>query len=598
MIDPQKIEDILSQVRKPGRYLGNEWNAVKKDLKSVSIKFALAFPDLYEVGMSHLGFKLLYHLLNENKDIACERVFSPDADLEDILRKESTPIFTLESKEPLSNFDIIGFSLAYELNYTNLLNIMDLASLPLRAKDRDNKYPIVIAGGPASFNPEPMSDFIDLFIIGEAEEAVLEVVEIIKTFKTKSDYNKKELLQRLSKIKGVYAPALYRPDYNEDRTLKEFEPLCSDLPSAVSKRSIPNLNTSYYPTRQIVPCISIVHDRVSIEIMRGCPNLCRFCQARTLYHYKRERSMKEVVRLAEESIGQTGYEEVSLLSLSSGNHSQIVQIITALIDRFKSRGISVSLPSLRLEKVLKKFPTLLSRIRKSGLTFAPEAGSERLRKVINKNIDMDELRPTIEAAYDSGWKRVKLYFMIGLPTESYEDIDRIIDVINGILKENKKIHINVSIASFIPKPHTPFQWAPMEREEELNRRYAYIAEKIKSRRVKLKFHNTRLSLLEGIFARGDRRLGGVILRAFEKGCRFDGWTDSLPPKADAPKVGKYELWMEAFKEEGIDPSFYIYRNKDFKEILPWEHIDCGLKKAFLMQEMKAGLTNNLTSCII
>lgn len=566
MIKSSKIEELLSQVRKPGRYLGNEWNSVKKDLNKVAIKFALVFPDLYEVGMSHLGFKILYHLLNTKEDIACERVFAPDIDLEDLLRKEDLPIFTLESKEPLFNFDIVGFSLAYELNYTNVLNILELGKVPLKSKDRTKRGPLIIAGGPSSFNPEPMSDFIDLFIIGEAEEVIFEVIENIKTSRAKPDYNKTDLLKKLCMIRGVYVPAFYEASYNKDSTLNNLTPLHKDAPTIIKKRTITNLDASFYPTRQIVPYISIIHDRASIEIMRGCPHLCRFCQARVLYHRKRERSLDTILRLAQETIEDTGYEEVSLLSLSSGNHSQIIQLVNNLIDRFKSKGINVSLPSLRVDKILKEFPTILSRIKRSGLTFAPEAGSKRLRSIINKKIDIDELRPAIESAFNSGWKRIKLYFMIGLPTESYEDIDDMVKEIYSILKKIKRIHVNVSIAPFIPKPHTPFQWEGMMKEDELNKKREYIKDKIKSKRARLKFHDTKTSLLEGIFSRGDRRLNNVILRAFKKGRRLDSWIEHFD----------YEAWMEAFKEEGVDPHFYIYRKRTFQENLPWKHIDCGI----------------------
>ena len=550
MIEPKIIENLLSQVRKPGQYIGNEWNSVKKNLDEIPVKFALAFPDLYEVGMSHLGLKLLYHLLNEDKEIACERTFSPAADLEELLRKEKVPLFSLESKEPLSNFDIIGFSLTYELNYTNVLNILNLAGIPLKRDERDGSWPLVIAGGPAAFNPEPMSDFIDLFVIGEAEEAIIELIRAFKTARDASK-NKTQILKTLSSIEGVYVPSLYSPG--------------KDTVPAIKKRYIRDLNNSFYPVKQIVPHINVIHDRLALEIMRGCPNICRFCQARSIYHHKRERSLKKILELAEKGIANTGYEEISLLSLSSGDHSQIAPMIDNLISRFKKNGISISLPSLRIEKLLKSFPDLLSRIRKSGLTFAPEAGSERLRKIINKNINMDELGPTIKAACDSGWRRVKLYFMIGLPTETYEDIDGIIDTIYSILKDNRNIELNVSISSFIPKPHTQFQRSPMEREEALRAKISYIASKIKPRRAKLKFHDTRTGMLEAVFSRGDRKLGSVILHAFKSGCRFDSWKGQLD----------FDRWTEAFNAEGINLEDYIYRTRPATEHLPWDHINCG-----------------------
>lgn len=575
-MDERKYEELLEQVRKPGRYLGNEWNSVKKDLAKMSIRFALVFPDLYEIGMSHLGFKILYHLLNKKDDIACERVFSPDSDLEAILRRESLPLFTLESKEPIANFDVIGFSLSYELNYTNVLNVLDLGGIPLAAEERDERYPIIIAGGSSVCNPEPIARFIDLFFIGEAEEAMFEVLDEIKAHKKRPEYRKTELLKSLSRIKGVYVPSFYATSNNEDGSIKDFKALHEWVPRTVAKRIVDDLESSFYPTKQIVPFINIVHDRVSIEIMRGCPNLCRFCQARVLYHRKRERLPETIIRLAKESIAETGYEEISLLSLSSGNHSQIVCVIRDLICEFLPKGISVSLPSLRIDKILKEFPALLSRIKKSGLTFAPEAGSERLRQIIRKDIDIEQLIPAIDAACASGWSRVKLYFMIGLPTESYEDIDCMINQISEITGRHRNISVTVSITSFMPKPHTPFQWRGMMTEEELNARIIYIKKKIKTRRVRLKFHDVRLSILEGIFSRGDRRLSGVLLRAFNKGCRFDGWDDRL----------NYAAWMESFREEGIDPNLYL-KKSSFTAILPWEHIDCGIHKDFLMKEAQA-----------
>jgi radical SAM family uncharacterized protein len=528
--------------------------------------------------MSHLGYKLLYHILNEREGIACERVFLPDVDLEAILRKESLPLFTLESKEELRDFDIIGFTLAYELNYTNVLNILDLAGIPLMAKERGIDFPLIIAGGPSSFNPEPMSDFVDAFVIGEAEEAVFELIEEFKRFKRDagSSSGKTGLLKRLAMIDGVYVPALYSAEYNDDGALISLKPVYEEVPTVIKKRRIADLDRSFYPTRQIVPYVNIVHDRASIEIMRGCPHSCRFCQARNMYHHKRERSAGEVIRLAEETVSQTGYEEVSLLSLSSGNHTEIIEIITTLIDRFQKRGISVSLPSLRIEEVLKDLPRILSKIKKSGLTFAPEAGSERLRFVVNKKTDFNQLKAAVDAACKAGWDRVKLYFMIGLPTETDKDIDDMVDAIYDILKIHKRIQINVSINAFIPKSHTPFQWVCMTGDEDLKNKISRIREKIKTRRAKLKFHDSRLSILEGVFSLGDRRLGRVLLRAFEKGCRHDGWIEHL----------NFSAWMDAFNEEGVDYRYYIYREKDLDEILPWSHIDCGMTQEFLKKEAR------------
>lgn len=568
MIEQKKIEEMLEKVRKPARYIGNEWNCIKKDLKKARLKFALVFPDLYEVGMSHLGFKILYHLLNNEDYIACERVFCPDADLEALLKNYNLPIFSLESKEPLSDFDVIGFSLAHELNYTNALNILRLADIPLKRTDRKENLPLVIAGGPCVFNPEPMSDFIDIFVIGEAEEAILEVTGAVDDFKKSSGprFNKDELIKNLSRIEGVYAPALYEAGYDSGGALKALCPLYGTVRPVVKKRRVEDLERSFYPAKQIVPYINIVHDRISIEIMRGCPNLCGFCQARVLYHHKRERPLEKILELAEKAVSETGYEEVSLLSLSSGDHSQIEEIIKALVEKFNDRKISVSLPSLRIDKALERLPSVLSRIKKSGLTFAPEAGSARLRAVINKNIDIDLLCSAVKAASGSGWKRVKLYFMIGLPTETYKDIDEIADIIYAVLNVDKAMQVSVSVTPFIPKPHTPFQWEAMEHEEELRAKFLYLKGRIKNKRANLKFHDARMSTLEGVLSRGDRRLGKVILRAFEDGCRFDGWQGRLD----------FDAWTQAFKKECVEPGFYIYRKKNLQERLPWSHIDCGL----------------------
>ncbi|MFH1753569.1 MAG: TIGR03960 family B12-binding radical SAM protein [Candidatus Omnitrophota bacterium] len=564
MIDREMLEEFLPQVRKPARYIGREWNAVKKDLSKASVKIALSFPDMYEVGMSHLGYKLVYHLLNERDDTACERVFMPDVDLLEILKSRAIPLFSLESKEALGNFDILGFTLAYELSYTNVLNILRLGRIPLRSSERGEEHPLVIAGGPSVFNPEPMADFIDLFFIGEAEDAAAEIIDVFKRCRREKK-TKRELLKSLARIDGVYVPSFYKVSYNADGTIQAFDPVDKDIFDVVRKRSVESLNGSYYPTKQIVPYISVVHDRAAIEIMRGCPHQCKFCQATVLYRHKRERKAEEVIRLAEETVRETGYEEVSLLSLSSGNHSEIIKIITTLIDNFKDRGISLSLPSLRIEKILKEFPQILSKIKKSGLTFAPEAGSERLRSAMNKKIDIGQLKETVTAACDSGWGRVKLYFMIGLPGETKEDVDGIIDTLNAVLSAHRRIQINASVNSFIPKPHTPLQRSGMNRDGDLAEKISYIKKRVRTGRIKLKFHDTRLSMLEGVFSLGDRRLGGVIHRAFQKGCRLDGWTEHI----------NFGAWSEAFAEEGIDPGFYTYREKPADEILPWGQIETG-----------------------
>ncbi len=584
MLSHKIVEGLLEQVRKPGRYLGNEWNVVKKDLTKIPVRFVLAFPDLYELGMSYLGYKILYHLLNEQQDIACERVFAPGRDLEGLLRREKIPIFTLESKEELMNFDIVGFSLTYELNYTNLLNILDLAGIPLNSDQRDDSHPLIIGGGPLSFNPEPVSAFFDCFLIGEAEDAIFEVIRIVKHFKAQPGYKREGLLKALSRIKGIYVPSLYKEEYDHEGNFKRLDPVTDGLPIKIDKNRVEDLDNTYFPTKQIVPHISIVHDRVSIEIMRGCPNLCRFCQARNLYHHKRQRSTKKILALARESIRQTGYEELSLLSLSTGNHTDIINILSSLIQEFKAKGVNVSLPSLRIDKALKEFPAILCKVKKSGLTFAPEAGTPRLREVINKEIDMRELLECIEVAYNCGWRRIKLYFMIGLPTETDEDLDGIIEIVRSIHSSMRRVELNISISSFIPKPHTPFQWEPMESKEGLERKISYIRDRIGRKGVRLSFHDTRTSLLEGALSRGDRGLSRVILEAFKNGCRFDSWTNEMD----------FDAWMEAFKSTGVEIGHYLYKRIDYDQGLPWGHIDCGISSQLLSKEA-ASLGTYLTN---
>ncbi len=561
MIDKDKFTGLLERVRRPGRYIGGEWNSSAKDLRRVDIKAALSFPDLYEVGMSHLGFKLIYHLLNGRGDTACERVFAPAPDMQELMEREGVPLFTLESRAPVRAFDVLGFSLSYELDYSNVLNMLKLSGVPLLSKERDESYPLVMAGGPSALNPEPLADFVDFFVIGEAEESLPEIIESLKARGYGSGRRppKEETLEGIAGIDGVYVPSL--------------------LPagSKIKRRVVLGLAGSFFPVKQIVPYISIVHDRAVVEIMRGCPHLCRFCQARAAYHPRRERPADEVITLSEEIIKATGYEEISLLSLSAGNHSQIIPIIDALTSRFGPAGVNVSLPSLRIEKILEDLPSLLSRIKKSGLTFAPEAGTERLRKAIRKEISMDELAAAVSSAVRSGWNRVKLYFMIGFPGEGEEDLDGIAEVIRMVRNIDRRINVNVSVNPFIPKPHTPFQWYDMDTEERLRRKISYLRDRARIKRVKLKFHDPKLSALEGVFSLGDRRLGRVLARAVDKGCRLDGWTEHLDLAA----------WDEAFREEGIDPAGYIRPGREIGDPLPWDFIECGISRDTLVREALA-----------
>jgi radical SAM family uncharacterized protein len=582
-------EDLLLQVNKPARYIGNEWNAVKKDLTKVDIKIALCFPDVYEVGMSHLGLRILYCLLNNREDIACERVFTPWVDMEDKLRSNYLELFSLESHTPLREFDIIGFSLLYEMNYTNVLNTLDLASIPLRSSERS--YPLIIAGGTCCLNPEPMVEFIDLFIIGEAEEVILEVVDVYKKTKHQkpnTKHQKSELFYRMAQIEGVYVPSLYEVEYYPDGKLKAFIPKEKFAPLIIKKRIITDLNKTFYPTKPMVPFIEIIHDRISLEIMRGCPNRCRFCQAKVAYFPKRERSPDEIVRLARESFLNSGYEEVSLISLSTGDYSDLEKVVEGLINLFKEKGISISLPSLKPDAGLYKLPGLIAQIKKTGLTFAIEAGTERLREIIGKDINIEEFSRCLIQAYKTGWQRVKLYFLIGLPTETQSDLDGIIELATSASDLRGKIKglsafVTLSINSFIPKPHTPFQWLPMADTQTIREKQACLRSGVKPAcrpgrgqglKVKLNFHDYKMSFIEAVLSLGDRRLNKVIFKARQKGCKFDGWREHF----------KFDLWMEAFKDCSIDPHFYVNRQKALNELLPWDHIDVGLSKEWLKRE--------------
>ncbi len=559
------LSELLLQVQKPGRYIGREWNMVKKEWTADKVKVLLAFPEVYEVGMSYLGLKILYGILNKRDDCLCERVFSPWPDFEEILKKNRMNLFSLESRRAIKEFDIIGISLAYELNYTNCLNLLDLGGIPIKSSERGEDDPIVIAGGPACYNPEPMSEFIDAFVIGDGEEVVCELVD---TFKLNLD--RKELLRELAKISGVYVPSLYEVAYNDDGTIKSFLPKEKNLPRKIRKRVVKDLDNSFYPTDQIVPYIQIVHDRIMLEIMRGCKHTCKFCQAGTTYRPRRERSKETIVRIAKETYSKTGYEEITLLSLSSGDHSHIREIIEELNSEFKEKGVSVSIPSLRIEEILKPLPALISQIKKSGLTFAPEAGSECLRKVISKNIDIEKLMEALRESYRSGWRRVKLYFMIGLPTEKEEDLEDIVKLLykaSNLKREidGKDAQVTASINAFVPKPHTPFQWEPMEPIDALSKKKNLLRAGVKSRMVEMDFNSFHMGYLEAVFARGDRRLSAVVHEAWRRGAKFDGWKEHF----------NFNLWMASFGAAGVDPDFYAARRRDPDEVLPWNFIDIG-----------------------
>ena len=566
------LEEILPLVRKPARYLGNEWNAVRKDPRAQKVRFAICFPDLYEIGMSNLGLRIIYGLLNSLPEVSCERVFLPDVDMREILKTRKIPLFSLESKTELSEFDFIGFCLSCELSYTNMLAVLDLSGIPLLAKDRDSAFPLVIAGGASVGNPEPAADFVDLFLIGEAEEALPEIIERSKESKIKNQKSKitrEETLRELAGIKGVYVPSLYEVEYDARGVLKEFRPKYPDIPVRIRKRVVEDLNQAYYPIDWIVPYIQIVHDRAAIELMRGCPYNCNFCQARSVYSGLRLRSPEKVLELVDKISHSSGYEEFSFLSLSTSSYPYLRDIVVSLSDKFQKQAIAISLPSLRPKSYLGALAEYLAKVRKTTLTFAPEAGSERLREVINKNFSMEEFYSAISSAYKAGWQAIKLYFMIGLPDETNQDLEGILEIAQKVSKlrlesAGRPAQVRLSISFFVPKPHTFFEREKMENRDKLKENILYLRDKARkiSKKITLDFHNLETSILEAVLSRGDRSLGEVILRAYNNGCLLDGWPEHFKP----------ELWLKAFKESGKDFDFYL-RERSADEILPWQHID-------------------------
>ncbi len=566
------FEDILAQVRKPGRYLGNEWNVIRKDFAAAQVKFAICFPDLYEVGMSNLGLRIIYGLLNSRPGLLCERAFLPDTDMREILRKSRIPLFSLESKAALREFDFVGFSVGYELNYTNVLGILDLAGIPLLARDRDESFPLVIAGGSCVSNPEPLADFIDLFLVGEAEEALPEIIEKYRGSRLSGSGSrapKEDILRELAKVGGVYVPSLYEVEYNEDGSVKKLSARYPGIPLKVEKRIVKDLDSAYYPTEWLVPYVSIVHDRAAVELMRGCPHRCNFCQARNIYHSLRLRSPEKVLELAGAIIGSTGYEEISLLGLSASDYPYLSKVVTSLSERFSAQAVGISLPSLRPKSYLGELAGYLAKVRKATLTFAPEAGSDRMRQAISKDFRVEELYEAVSAAYKAGWQAIKLYFMIGLPGEDYADLDAILNVAEEVSNLRRKVArsramVRLSISFFVPKPHTAFEREPMDSAENLREKVCYLrkASRRLPRAITLNFHHLESSLLEAAFSRGNRTFGRVILTAYQKGCLCDGWQEHF----------RYERWLESFKECGLSMEPYFGgRQKD--EILPWSHIN-------------------------
>jgi radical SAM family uncharacterized protein len=583
-VDPSALDRWLPTVGKPARYTGHEWNVVHKSWSAASVRMALAYPDTYEVGMSNLGLQILYDAVNRRSDALCERAFAPWPDMEATMRSQGIPLYALESRRPLSEFDIIGFSLPYELNLTNVLNMLDLAGLPLRSQDRGDESPLIIAGGSIAYHPEPMADFIDAFVVGEGDEAILDVLAAFEQARKHSAV-KEGVLRQLVRVPGVYVPRFYQVTYTSAGTVQAVRPTAAEAQMPVVKRVVDPLPPA--PTHPIVPYVQAVHDRAMVEIMRGCTQGCRFCQAGMVYRPRRERSRQEIVHTVQELADNTGYAEVGLVSLSSADHSEIREVIEDILTAERQLPISVTLPSLRTDAFSVDLARLFSShgdtggIRHSGLTFAPEAGSQRLRDVINKKVTDQDLLSAAEAAFANQWQRIKLYFMIGLPTETDEDVAAIVDLVQRVLQigfqvHRKKANVSVTVSTFVPKPHTPFQWMPLIDEQTLRRRQQILKEGLNRRNIRFSYHDRRNTLLEAVVARGDRRLGAVIEHAWRAGARFDAWNEQF----------RWDAWLEAFETAGIDPGVEARRARDRTETLAWDHISCGVDKSYLWSEFE------------
>ena len=584
-------DDILYRVEKPSRYVGGELNEVIKDPKEVDIRFGFCFPDVYEVGMSHLGSRILYHVLNQRKDTYCERVYAPWPDMEKLMRENNIPLYALETKDPINEFNFLAFTLQYEMSYTNILNMLNMGGIPLRASERTEKDPLVIAGGPCAYNPEPLYDIVDIFQLGEGEEGLNDLLDLYQ--KHKDNFNKEAYLREASHIPSVYIPSLYDVTYNEDGTIKEFIPKYDDVPKKVKKRIINNFDQVDFPESLIVPYSEIVHDRVVLELFRGCTNGCRFCQAGMIYRPVREKSRKTLLDQARKMLKATGYDEVSLVSLSTCDYSDIQGLVKDLIEEHGKNNVSVALPSIRVDAFSVDLLKEIQKVRKTGLTFAPEAGSQRMRDVINKGLTEERILEAAKNAFESGWSTIKLYFILGVPYETVEDAaeigllaEKIADQYFAVPKHirNKGLRITVSTSILVPKPFTPFQWAPMEQMDIVTEKIHAVKGAIKSRSIVYNYHEQKTSYMEAVLARGDRRLCDVLIKAYEKGAKFDGWSEYFD----------FELWQEALAECNVDGDFYVYRQRSYDEILPWDFIDIGVTRKYLERENEKAKTGEPT----
>lgn len=589
-------DEILLKIESPARYIGGEVNSVMKDKNKVDVRFAMCFPDVYEIGMSHLGIQILYDMFNQREDIWCERVYSPWPDLDKVMREEKIPLFALESQDPVKSFDFLGITIQYEMCYTNILQILDLSGIPLKGKERTEEDPIVIGGGPCASNPEPLADFFDLFYMGEGETVYFQLMDIYKENKAAGG-SRQDFLRKAAGVPGIYVPSLYEVSYKEDGTIAEFKPIEENVPATVQKQVVMDITNTYYPKAPVVPFIKATQDRVVLEIQRGCIRGCRFCQAGMLYRPTRERDVEFLKQKAVEMLDATGHEEISLSSLSSSDYSQLPELVNFLMEECGRRGVNISLPSLRIDAFSLDVMKKVQDIKKSSLTFAPEAGSQRLRDVINKGLTEEVILEGAGKAFEGGWSKVKLYFMLGLPTETEDDMKGIAHLCEKIAKRyyeipkeqrNGKCQITASTSFFVPKPFTPFQWAPMCREEEFLDRARIVREEIHAqlnqKSIRYNWHEADVTILEGILARGDRKISDVIVRAYEKGALFDSWSEYFHP----------EFWREAFAECGIDTDFYTVRERKDDEIFPWDFIDAGVSKKFLLREWKYAQEEKVT----